>query len=448
MTPPTVSSLPSSAQEANRAQLEQRLLLACQEAASHAASDQRKRGRPRLLSTQHLCLAVLLCFVRGWHYQRTVWRVIYTGFGAFAPLKLTDQAIYNRLEAEGSSLLQTLFTQLSQWLRQHLAPYEDCRLAPFATAVVALDESVLDRVARRLCCLRRLPNGDSRLLPGRLCCLFDVRLQQWLRVDVLADATANCKRHARAMLTGLLPGTLLLFDRGYFSFPWLDHLTKTGFWWISRTVGKTRYPLLHIFYSADGVLDALVEVGAYRADRAASFVRLVRFRVGSETFSYLTNVTDPAVLPVADIARLYARRWDIELAFLTLKEHLGLNVLWSAKLPVIHLQIWACLILAQLFSAFRVEVAARADVEPFDVSLDLLIREVPRLREQGLDPLCVLLEHGRTLDIIRPSSRLVPQVPDIPLWQIIYPPHEIVLSRPARSAHRKCQSRYSTEQVI
>ena len=32
---------------------------------------------------------------------------------------------------------------------------------------------------------------------------------------------------------------------------------------------------------------------------------------------YLTNVRDPLQLPIADIARLYARRWDIELAFRT-----------------------------------------------------------------------------------------------------------------------------------
>lgn len=445
MTHSTVASLPPLSQEETRSHLEHLLVdLSTQEPVR--ASGKRQPGRPRQLSGWHLCLGLLVCLARGWHYQRDLWRLIaFEGFGSFAPLGLCDQAIYTRLQADGTSVLQQLFTQSSQWLRQHLRPYEACHLAPFATAVVALDESVLDKVARTLCCLRQLPKGDPRLLPGRLCCLFDLRLQQWLRVDVLADATANCKRHARDMLSSLLPGTLILFDRGYFSFPWLDELTEAGFFWISRTVGKTRYPLLHVYYQADGILDALVQVGAYRADRAAHTVRLVRFRVGSQTYSYLTNVTDPAVLPLADIARVYARRWDIELAFLALKEHLGLNLLWSAKLVVIHQQIWACLILAQLLHAFQVEVAARADVEPYDVSLDLVIRLVPRLWQQGVDPMAFLLEHGRAMQVIRPSTRLKPLAPDIPLWLIIYPPEEVILVRPARSAHRKCQSRHPSQ---
>src|SRR5207247_6023376 len=64
---------------------------------------------------------------------------------------------------------------------------------------------------------------------------------------------------------------------------------------------------------------------------------------------------DPATLPLVDIARLYARRWDIELAFRELKEHLKMRLLWSAKLGVIYQQIWASLILAQLLHAYQVE---------------------------------------------------------------------------------------------
>jgi IS4 transposase len=46
---------------------------------------------------------------------------------------------------------------------------------------------------------------------------------------------------------------------------------------------------------------------------------------------YLTNVFDPPQLSLADIARLYARSFDIELAFLTLKRELDLHSWWSSK---------------------------------------------------------------------------------------------------------------------
>ena len=336
------------------------------------------------------------------------------------------------------------FAALSSWLRKRLAPYEDRRLAPFATAVLALDESVLDKVKRSVAWLREVPNGDSRLLPGRIAALFDVRLQQWVRVDVLLDATANCKRHARAMLAGLLKGTLLLFDRGYFAFPWLDELSEQGYYYISRTVGKTRYPLQHVFIMTEEVFDALVSVGSYRADRAAHLTRLVRVRVQGTWYSYLTNVTDPTQLSVADIVRLYQRRWDIELALRLLKDPLGLRLVWSAKLGVIYQQVWACLLLCQLVLGLQVEIAARAEVAPFDVSVELLVRYSPALVARGHDLIEAVLTDGRAMGIIRPSTRLVAVVPTVPLWQYRWAPADVMQPQSARSAHRHCHSRYAS----
>jgi len=411
-----------------------------------AAPSSRSRGRPVSLSAWHLSLAVLVCLLRGLQSQAEVWRLIaFFGVGHLPALPLSDQAVYDRLEQDGVSAFQAFFGQLSGWLATRLAPYEDRRLAPFATGVVALDESVLDQVKRWVAWVREVPAGDSRLLPGRLVGLFDVRLQQWRRLDVLLDAPAKCKVHARAMLSGLATGTLILFERGYFSFPWLDDLSQQGYWYVSRTVGKTRYQMQHLLSQADGVCDALVSLGVHRSDQAAQLVRLVCFRVGSQRYSYLTNVLDPAVLSLADIARLYARRGDIELAFRELKEHLGLRLLWSAQLGVIYQQVWASLILAQLLHAFQVELAARAEVDPFDVSLALLTRYVPRRLSQGEDPMAFLLAYGRAMGVIRPSTRRHIQVPVVPLQEVSYPPPELIQPRQAHYAHRKCGSRYATQ---
>lgn len=424
------------------AQLEQLLLTM----PATATSAPHKRGRPRTLSAWHLSLAVLLCLLHGLQSQLEVWRLIaFYGIGQLPALPLSDQAVYDRLEQDGVSAFQSVFAQLSQWLAQRLAPYENRRLAPFATAVLALDESVLDRVKRWVVWLREVPQGDSRLLPGRLVGLFDVRLQQWVRLDVLLDANADCKVHARAMLRGLAKGSLLLFDLGYFGFPWLDELTQAGYWYLTRQRAKTRYQIVHVLYQADGVFDALVYLGVHSSDRAGELVRLVSFRRGSQQYWYLTNVCDPAVLPIVDIARLYARRWDIELAFRELKEHLQLRLLWSAKLGVIYQQIWASLILAQLLHAYQVELAAQAEVEPFDVSLALLSRHLPRLLLHTADPMGFLVQHGRAMGLIRPSSRRVMQVPVVPLQQISYPPPELLQPRQAHSAHRKCGSRYASQ---
>ena len=145
-------------------------------------------------------------------------------------------------------------------------------------------------------------------------------------------------------------------------------------WWVSRVRAKCSWTVEHILVQRDGYGEALIFLGAYHSDRTAYLVRMIRIRYRGQWYSYITNVLDPRLLSGADIVRLYARRWDIELAFRVLKDHLNLRFLWSAKAEVISVQIWSTVILAQMLHALQVQVAAQAGVETFDVSLELLLR--------------------------------------------------------------------------
>ena len=198
-----------------------------------------------------------------------------------------------------------------------------------------------------------------------------VNYKTWLFQSLKDDKPVDLRTVAQ--------GSLLLFDRGYFSFPWFDALSRQGYWWISRWREKTRYSLVHVYYQHGETFDGLIWLGATR-DQAAWAVRLVQFRLGSTLYRYLTNVRDPLALPLADIARLYARRWDIELAFRLLKEHLGLRLLFSAKLLVIQQQCLACLLFVQLLQAFQVELAARIPNAIQDESVEIKFIATGRLR--------------------------------------------------------------------
>ena len=50
---------------------------------------------------------------------------------------------------------------------------------------------------------------------------------------------ANCKVGVLLLLETLTPGSLILADLGYFSFPWFDYLTSQGYWWLSRLRERT-----------------------------------------------------------------------------------------------------------------------------------------------------------------------------------------------------------------
>jgi len=400
----------------------------------------KRRGKPATLTTLHLCLGIVLCGLEGFGSQLKLWRrLCLEPMGPFAPVLVGDQAIYNRLARGGAGAMRAFFEQISSWIGEQVPGWEERSLAPWASEVLALDESTLDAVARWLPELRQVLPGDPRLLAGRISALFDVRRQQWVRVEVWQEAVANCKQQARVLLAGLQAGTLLLFDRGYLSFAWFDELTQRKLWWISRYANHASYQVRHVLYQGDGVLDAIVWLGRYRADRAKYPVRLVQFYHRGHLHRYLTNVLDPTQLSLAELARLYARRWDIELAFCVLKEHLQLSQLWSAKWEVVQVQVWAGLCLAQLFHGLQVQLAAQEGVEPFDVSIEVLVELVPRLLLHGIVPLPYLGRFGREVGLIRPSTRIRVQVPFVDAaWITPAPPEALRPREIARYAQRKC----------
>ena len=92
-------------------------------------------------------------------------------------------------------------------------------------------------------------------------------------------------------------------------------------------------------------------------------------------------------------------------------------------------QIWATLVLAQIFHGLQVQIAAEARVEVFDVSIDLLVRLVPRWLQQGISPVEQAVNFGRDMRLIRPSTRHQVEVPWIdPSW-VQSPPLESLLPR-------------------
>ena len=405
-------------------------------------------GRPRILPSLALWAGMLVCVLRGFTSQLAVWRLLSEGQFWFYPrFPISDQAVYNRWESEGVSCLVKLFCQISQVLRERLAPFVDKTLAPFATEVVALDESALDQVARHLPALREVPKGDNRLLPGKIAGLFDIRRQQWWRIEHIDNPDQNEKVPARGLLIGLCKGSLILADLGYFAFPWFDYLTDQGYHWISRFRAKTSYSILHVYYQNGETFDGIVWLGAYRADMAAYAVRLVRFRVGTHLYSYLSNVLDPELLPMLEISRLYARRWDFELAMKLIKRHLKLHILWSAKDVVILQQVWAALTISQILQALRVEIAGRAGVDTFDVSMALLVQYAPQYAYTGRNPVDVFVKQGRELRFIRPSTRTVIQGPVMDRSEIVPLPADLVLVRKPRYAQRNCGSRKTTTSI-
>ena len=186
-------------------------LLQPQPAEQATALTPRRRGQPARMSGEQLWLALLLAVLRGLHSWRDVWQLlVWEGVGNFPLVSVTPSAVRQRLLKAGTASLE----RVNAALRQRGAATSALMLAPFASQVVALDETTLDALHRWCPDLRGLPVGCAQLLVGKLAGLFDLRAQQWLRLQFREDVLANCKVGVLLLLDGLAPGSLILADLG------------------------------------------------------------------------------------------------------------------------------------------------------------------------------------------------------------------------------------------
>jgi len=352
--------------------------------------------------------------------------------GPFAPIWLTRNGLVKRLLQADLVPLQELWEGINARLAHTGSQAVPATLAAFATNILCLDETRLDAVGRYLKPLRGLSAHDSACFAGKLVGLLDLRAQRWLQLEWRADVHENGRVDMLNFLQGLAEGSLLLFDLGYFSFGFFDTLTQRRLWWVSRYRENTSYRIAHVFYRQREVLDALVWLGTGQK-QARHLMRLVRVGDGIGVRIYLTNICDPHMLSLGDVAQLYARRWDIELAFRLLKEYLGMSHWWSSKQELILMQIWVVLILSHLVYALRDRIAHASDCDPFEVSVPLLVDLLPQLCDPSKLSLEQLVQSGRQLGLRRASPRLVLSVPQVALSSYQLAPPDLPRQRPGRA---------------
>ncbi len=393
----------------------------------------RKRGRPQQIGWTQLWCSLLLCTLQGMH-SFADWRRLLglQAIGPFATLWLTRNGLVKRLLQAGLNPLQELWEVVNARLAQTPSQAVPATLAAFAPDIVCLDETRLDTVGRYLKPLRGLPTNDDACFAGKLVGLFDLRAQRWLRLEWREAVHENCRVDMLDFLQGLSVGSLLLFDLGYFSFIFLDTLTEWKLWWVCRYREKASYRIVHEFYRHNEVLDALVWLGTGQK-QARHLIRLVRFGDGIGVRMYLTNVCDPLLLSLEDVAQVYARRWDIEMAFRLLKEYLGMSHWWSSKQELILVQIWIVLLLSHIVYALRDRIATAANCEPFEVSMPLLVKLLPQLCSTSELPLERLVQEGRHLGLLRASPRLVLLVPQVKRSFYQPVPPDLPWQRPGRA---------------
>ena len=170
-------------------------------------------------------------------------------------------------------------------------------------------------------------------------------------------------------------GSYYVFDRGYNDFKQLYRIEEIGSYFVIRAKKNLQYRVLKWKRRMpENVLpDAEIELtGYYPSKYYPKRLRLVRYHDPEQNreFMFLTNAMS---LTSLQIANLYKNRWQVELFFKWLKQHLKIKKFWGASENAVRIQIY-CAICAYCLVAIaqhdlKLEISTYETLQILGISL-------------------------------------------------------------------------------
>ena len=139
------------------------------------------------------------------------------------------------------------------------------------------------------------------------------------------------------------PGAFYVMDRGYIDFDRLHRLHEAGSFLVTRA--KSNLKALRRYSNpvdrTTGLIcdQTIVLTGFYSRQDFDTPLRRIKFK-DPKTGKRLVFLTTNVVLPAITIADLYRRRWQVELFFKGVKQHLRIKVFFGTSENAVKTQIW------------------------------------------------------------------------------------------------------------
>lgn len=158
-------------------------------------------------------------------------------------------------------------------------------------------------------------------------------------------------------------GAIYLLDKGYIDFFRLfNRIHRNGAFFVTRAKDNIKYDVLDsrpIDKNAGIMADEVVKLTTYKSSRSyPEELRLVTYEDFSngKVYRFLTNHMGYEALTVAE---LYRERWNVELFFKWIKQHLHIKSFYGTSQNAVYTQIWiavcAFLLLAFAKKKFQIE---------------------------------------------------------------------------------------------
>jgi len=227
------------------------------------------------------------------------------------------------------------FAQLLIAEARRLYAHEDLGV-DLANTVYAFDSTTIDL------CMSLFPwaSYKSTQHAVKLHTLLDLRgnIPAFLRIT-------PARLHDVNVLDDLTPeaGAFYVMDRGYLDFERLYRWTLLGAFFITRARTNSRYTIIEsrpVDKTTGIICDQTIRlVWFYSARGYPVALRRVRYR-DPETGKRLVFLTNNFLQPALIIAQLYRRRWQVELFFKWIKQHLRIKAFYGTSENAVKTQIW------------------------------------------------------------------------------------------------------------
>lgn len=229
--------------------------------------------------------------------------------------------------------------------------------------------------------------SQSQYPQVRMVCLMELS-SHLIAGSAFDDYKVSEMRLAEQLIGKANDHSLTLFDRGFYSTGLLEQWAKTGTerHWLIPLKKSTQYEVVRKL----GRQDAIVRINSsarsrkYWPDLPEQIeVRLVSRKINGKLRQVLTSMTDPLRYPVAEIADLYAHRWEIELGYREQKQYMLGNrlTLRSRRPDMIKQELWGILLSYNLVRYQMVKMAntLKGDYLPYQLSFNGSLAHIIRL---------------------------------------------------------------------
>jgi len=210
-----------------------------------------------------------------------------------------------------------------------------------AAMVTLLDASPVP--LGKLC---KWPSWNGRIRGLKLHMVYDPQADLPRCVEI---TPANVNDVEVGRRTPVVRGTTYVFDKGYCHFGWWREINDGGAFFVTRAKVNLRLRAsawrLRAPVAGDGctVLDD-AEVAYVGKGNARLPIPLRRIRVRRDSGGKITLITNDLARSAVEIAALYKSRWQIELLFRWIKQHLRIKKFLGNNENAVRLQILAAMI--------------------------------------------------------------------------------------------------------